>query len=156
MKERVPNCILAAEDSTNFPGVTAPADQGGLGFDLKWNMGWMHDTLEYFQLDPSARTDAYHKLTFSMMYAYNEHYLLPLSHDEGSAWKGDDSAEDERRLRTEIPTGTRHVRLYDAASGKKLNFMGNELGQLYEWSEAGTLDWALAERPFHRFSTACA
>ncbi len=64
LKERVPNCILAAEDSTNFPGVTAPADQGGLGFDLKWNMGWMHDTLEYFQLDPSARTEAYHKLTF--------------------------------------------------------------------------------------------
>jgi len=82
LKERHPNCMLIAEDSTNYPGVTLPADQGGLGFDYKWDLGWMHDTLEYFQLPPECRTEQYHKLTFSMMYFRNERYLLPFSHDE--------------------------------------------------------------------------
>ncbi len=82
LKEKNKNCILIAEDSTNYKDVTAPVDQGGLGFDYKWDMGWMHDTLQYFQTPPTKRTEKYHKLTFSMLYYYNENYLLPFSHDE--------------------------------------------------------------------------
>ena len=148
LKERVPNCILAAEDSTNFPGVTAPADQGGLGFDLKWNMGWMHDTLEYFQLDPSARTEAYHKLTFSMMYAYNEHYLLPLSHDEvvhGKATILQMNGDYERKF----PQARAMYAYMMLHPGKKLNFMGNEIGQFREWDEKREQDWNLLDFPIH-------
>jgi len=135
LKERVPNCILAAEDSTNFPGVTAPADQGGLGFDLKWNMGWMHDTLEYFQLDPSARTEAYHKLTFSMMYAYNEHYLLPLSHDEVVHGKATILQKMNGDYERKFPQARAMYAYMMLHPGKKLNFMGNEIGQFREWDE---------------------
>ena len=155
LKERVPNCILAAEDSTNFPGVTAPADQGGLGFDLKWNMGWMHDTLEYFQLDPSARTEAYHKLTFSMMYAYNEHYLLPLSHDEvvhGKATILQKMNGDYERKFPQARAMYAYMMMYlymFTHPGKKLNFMGNEIGQFREWDEKREQDWNLLDFPIH-------
>ena len=83
LKALHPTAILAAEDSTAWPGVTAPAQEGGLGFDYKWDIGWMHDTLTYFQSPPHQRPGKYHQLTFSMDYFYNERYLLPLSHDEG-------------------------------------------------------------------------
>ena len=145
LKERVPNCILAAEDSTNFPGVTAPADQGGLGFDLKWNMGWMHDTLEYFQLDPSARTEAYHKLTFSMMYAYNEHYLLPLSHDEVVHGKATILQKMNGDYERKFPQARAMYAYMMLHPGKKLNFMGNEIGQFREWEQ----DWNLLDFPIH-------
>lgn len=82
LKERNPGCILIAEDSSNYPDVTLDVDHGGLGFDYKWDMGWMHDTLEYFQAPAEKRSALYHKLTFSMMYYYNDRYLLPFSHDE--------------------------------------------------------------------------
>ena len=149
LKERVPNCILAAEDSTNFPGVTAPADQGGLGFDLKWNMGWMHDTLEYFQLDPSARTDAYHKLTFSMMYAYNEHYLLPLSHDEVVHGKATILQKMNGDYERKFPQARAMYAYMMLHPGKKLNFMGNEIGQFREWDEKREQDWNLLDFPIH-------
>ena len=147
LKERVPNCILAAEDSTNFPGVTAPADQGGLGFDLKWNMGWMHDTLEYFQLDPSARTDAYHKLTFSMMYAYNEHYLLPLSHDEVVHGKATILQKMNGDYERKFPQARAMYAYMMLHPGKKL--MGNEIGQFREWDEKREQDWNLLDFPIH-------
>ena len=149
LKERVPNCILAAEDSTNFPGVTAPADQGGLGFDLKWNMGWMHDTLEYFQLDPSARTEAYHKLTFSMMYAYNEHYLLPLSHDEVVHGKATILQKMNGDYERKFPQARAMYAYMMLHPGKKLNFMGNEIGQFREWDEKREQDWNLLDFPIH-------
>ena len=149
LKERVPNCILAAEDSTNFPGVTAPTDQGGLGFDLKWNMGWMHDTLEYFQLDPSARTDAYHKLTFSMMYAYNEHYLLPLSHDEVVHGKATILQKMNGDYERKFPQARAMYAYMMLHPGKKLNFMGNEIGQFREWDEKREQDWNLLDFPIH-------
>lgn len=152
LKTRHPSALLIAEDSTAYPGVTRPVDEGGLGFDYKWDLGWMHDTLEFCQTQPDLRPRDHGKLLWSMHYFSNEHYLLPLSHDEvvhGKAaivqkmW-GADECDKYAQARVMYLYMFTHP-------GKKLNFMGNELGQLYEWSEAGTLDWALAERPFHRF-----
>ena len=152
LKARHPSALLIAEDSTAYPGVTRPVDEGGLGFDYKWDLGWMHDTLEFCQTQPDLRPRDHGKLLWSMHYFSNEHYLLPLSHDEvvhGKAaivqkmW-GADECDKYAQARVMYLYMFTHP-------GKKLNFMGNELGQLYEWSEAGTLDWALAERPFHRF-----
>ena len=152
LKARHPSALLIAEDSTAYPGVTRPVDEGGLGFDYKWDLGWMHDTLEFCQTQPDLRPRDRGKLLWSMHYFANERYLLPLSHDEvvhGKAsivqkmW-GADEKDKYAQART--------MYLYMFAHpGKKLNFMGNELGQLYEWNEAGTLDGALAERPFHLF-----
>ena len=82
MQQRHPTAILIAEDSTSFPKVTAPVEYGGLGFDYKWDLGWMNDTLDYFKKTPDERRENLGKLTFSMMYAWNEHYILPFSHDE--------------------------------------------------------------------------
>ena len=152
LKARHPSALLIAEDSTAYPGVTRPVDEGGLGFDYKWDLGWMHDTLEFCQTQPDLRPRDHGKLLWSMHYFSNEHYLLPLSHDEvvhGKAaivqkmW-GADECDKYAQARVMYLYMFTHP-------GKKLNFMGNELGQLYEWSEAGTLDWVLAERPFHRF-----
>ena len=152
LKARHPSALLIAEDSTAYPGVTRPVDEGGLGFDYKWDLGWMHDTLEFCQTQPDLRPRDHGKLLWSMHYFGNEHYLLPLSHDEvvhGKAaivqkmW-GADECDKYAQARVMYLYMFTHP-------GKKLNFMGNELGQLYEWSEAGTPDWALAERPFHRF-----
>ena len=152
LKARHPSALLIAEDSTAYPGVTRPVDEGGLGFDYKWDLGWMHDTLEFCQTQPDLRPRDHGKLLWSMHYFSNEHYLLPLSHDEvvhGKAaivqkmW-GSDECDKYAQARVMYLYMFTHP-------GKKLNFMGNELGQLYEWSEASTLDWALAERPFHRF-----
>ena len=152
LKARHPSALLIAEDSTAYPGVTRPVGEGGLGFDYKWDLGWMHDTLEFCQTQPDLRPRDRGKLLWSMHYFANERYLLPLSHDEvvhGKAsivqkmW-GADEKDKYAQART--------MYLYMFAHpGKKLNFMGDELGQLYEWNEAGTLDGALAERPFHLF-----
>ena len=155
LKYMHPNIILAAEDSTAYPKVTAPIEEGGLGFDYKWDMGWMTDTLEYFKLHPYDRRRAYHKLTFSMMYFYSEHFLMPLSHDEVVHGKAtiiqkmhgeyDDKFKQARAL---------YMYMY-AHPGKKLNFMGNEIGQFREWDEKKEQDWNLLEYPmhnkFHRF-----
>ena len=155
LKYMHPNIILAAEDSTAYPKVTAPIEEGGLGFDYKWDMGWMNDTLEYFKLHPYDRRRAYHKLTFSMMYFYSEHFLMPLSHDEVVHGKAtiiqkmhgeyDDKFKQARAL---------YMYMY-AHPGKKLNFMGNEIGQFREWDEKREQDWNLLEYPmhnkFHRF-----
>ena len=130
LKARHPSALLIAEDSTAYPGVTRPVDEGGLGFDYKWDLGWMHDTLEYCQTQPDMRPRDRGKLLWSMHYFANEHYLLPLSHDEvvhGKAaivqkmW-GADEKDKYAQART--------MYLYMFAHpGKKLNFMGNELGQ---------------------------
>lgn len=157
LKARHPSALLIAEDSTAYPGVTRPVDEGGLGFDYKWDLGWMHDTLEFCQTQPDLRPRDHGKLLWSMHYFGNEHYLLPLSHDEVVHGKAAIVQKMWGADRCDKYAQARVMYLYMFTHpGKKLNFMGNELGQLYEWSEAGTLDWALAERPFHRFSTACA
>ncbi len=98
VKAAVPDVMLIAEDSSAFPGVTKSVEAGGLGFDYKWDMGWMNDTLCYFREDTRQRQRDWHKLTFSMHYFYNECFLLPLSHDESCPRKGHDLAADERGI----------------------------------------------------------
>ena len=149
LKERHAGCILAAEDSTNYPNVTRSLDANGLGFDYKWNMGWMNDTLEYFRTAPEYRTRDYHKLTFSMMYAYNEDYLLPFSHDEVVHGKATITQKMSGYYEDKFPQA-RALYLYMMLHpGKKLNFMGNEIGQLREWDEKREQDWELRKYPMH-------
>jgi 1,4-alpha-glucan branching enzyme len=146
---REPGVIMAAEESTAWPGVSRPTYVGGLGFGFKWNMGWMHDTLDYFQRDPVHRRFHHHQLTFSLMYAFSENFMLPLSHDEVVHGKGS--------LLGKMP-GDRWQQLANlralyaymwAHPGKKLLFMGGELAQEQEWSHERSLDWHLLERPEH-------
>ena len=149
IKQRFPNVMLIAEDSTNFLKVTAPVHYDGLGFDYKWDMGWMHDTLDYFATPFGERPNAYGKIVFSMHYFYNELYLLALSHDEvvhgkktiiDKLWGT--YAEKCAQLRTLYFYMYMHP-------GKKLNFMGNEMGHFREWDEKRELDWDLLKYPFH-------
>ena len=144
-----PTAMIIAEDSTAYPKVTAPVEYNGLGFDYKWDLGWMNDTLEYFKISPKERPNHYYKLTFSMEYFYNELFLLPFSHDEvvhGKAtiiqkmW-GDyeDKFKQCRAL---------YMYMY-THPGKKLNFMGNEIAQFREWDEKREQDWQLIKIPLH-------
>ena len=155
LKERHPGILLAAEDSTSFPGVTKDAGRGGLGFDYKWDMGWMNDTLDYFRTDPEYRTRDYHKLTFSMMYYYDENYLLPLSHDEVVHGKATVIQKMNGEYEKKFPQARALYMYMYAHPGKKLNFMGNELAHFREWDEKRELDWNLLSFPlhdgFHRF-----
>lgn len=150
-----PSVMLIAEDSTNFPKVTAPVEYDGLGFDYKWDMGWMNDTLDYFKIHPYDRKFHYHKLSFSMMYFYNEHYLLPFSHDEVVHGKATilQKMWGEYDLKFQ-QAKTLYTYMY-THPGKKLNFMGNEIGQFREWDEEKECDWMLLDYPkhqdFHRF-----
>ncbi|HEY7692042.1 MAG TPA: 1,4-alpha-glucan branching protein GlgB [Gaiellaceae bacterium] len=146
---REPGVLMAAEESTAWPGVSRPVEHGGLGFGLKWNMGWMHDTLAYFARDPVHRRHHHDQLTFSLIYAFSEDFVLPLSHDEVVHGKGSllqkmpgDPWQRRANLRA----------LYGymwAHPGKKLLFMGGELGQQQEWRADGSVDWHLLERPEH-------
>jgi 1,4-alpha-glucan branching enzyme len=146
---RVPGIVTAAEESTAWPGVTTPIHHGGLGFGLKWNMGWMHDSLAYLAHDPIYRQYHHHQMTFSITYAFSENFILPLSHDEVVHGKGSLLAklpgDDGQRLAT--------LRAYFAVMwahpGKKLLFMGGEFGQTTEWSDAEQLDWDLLRQSGH-------
>jgi 1,4-alpha-glucan branching enzyme len=148
--KRVPGVITIAEESTAWPGVSRPTYLGGLGFGFKWNMGWMHDTLEYVSKPPVYRQWHHHQLTFSLVYAFSENFVLPLSHDEVVHGKGS--------LLGKMP-GDRWQQLANlralfafmwAHPGKQLLFMGSEFGQESEWSEARSLDWWLLDLPDHR------
>lgn len=144
-----PGAIMIAEESTAWPGVTAEATTGGLGFGLKWNMGWMNDTLKYLREEPVHRMHHHGLVTFSMMYAFSERFLLPLSHDEvvhekGSLW-GKMPGEDEEKA-----AGVRSLLAYQwTHPGKQLLFMGGEFAQVREWSESRSLDWELLDDPYH-------
>lgn len=149
LKAAHPGIMLIAEDSTSYPGVTAPTENGGLGFDYKWDMGWMNDTLDYFRLHPYDRKAAYHKLTFSMMYFYNEAYLLPLSHDEVVHGKATILQKMNGEYEQKFPQARALYMYMYAHPGKKLNFMGNEFGQIREWDERREQDWELLKFPIH-------
>ena len=141
--------MLIAEDSSTYPGVTRPADQGGLGFDYKWDMGWMHDTLSYFQSDPWERSQKYHQLTFSMQYFYNERYLLPFSHDEVVHGKATILQKMNGDYEKKFPQARALYLYMFLHPGKKLNFMGSEFGQLREWDESREQDWDVLRYPIH-------
>ncbi len=149
MKRLNPGCILVAEDSTNYPDVTRDINNGGLGFDYKWDLGWMHDTLEYFQSRPEDRTDKYHKLTFSMLYFNNENYLLPFSHDEVVHGKATITQKMNGQYDDKFPQARAMYLYMIVHPGKKLNFMGNEIGQLREWDEKREQDWDIRKYPIH-------
>ena len=116
--------ILAAEDSTSFPKVTDPVDQGGLGFDYKWDMGWMNDTLNYFRTAPEYRPENYHKLTFSMMYYYDDRFLLPLSHDEVVHGKATIMQKMSGDYEYKFPQARVSVYVHVCPSGQKAEFYG--------------------------------
>jgi 1,4-alpha-glucan branching enzyme len=142
---REPGIVSAAEESTAWPGVSRPIYLGGLGFGFKWNMGWMHDTLDYFQRDPIHRRFHHHQLTFSLMYAFTENFVLPLSHDEVVHGKGSLYAK-MAGDRWQKLANLRSLYAYMwAHPGKKLLFMGGELAQEVEWSHERSLDWHLLE-----------
>lgn len=149
LKRLNPGCLLAAEDSTNYPDVTKKVEEGGLGFDYKWDMGWMHDTLEYFQTRPEDRTEKYHKLTFSMMYFRNENYMLPFSHDEVVHGKDTIVQKMYGEYEDKFPQARAMYLYMMVHPGKKLNFMGNEIGQFREWDEKREQDWDLRKYPVH-------
>lgn len=149
IKDRIPHALLFAEDSTNYPGVTKPADWGGLGYDYKWDMGFMNDTLNFFRTAPEYRSENYHKLTFSMMYYYNESYILPFSHDENVHGKATILQKMNGQYDDKFPQGKALYLYMYMHPGKKLNFMGGEFGQLREWDEGREQDWDILKYPKH-------
>lgn len=149
LKALHPTALLAAEDSSSYPGVTKSVKDGGLGFDYKWDMGWMHDTLELFQTGPEYRTRDYHKLTFSMQYFYNEKFLLPLSHDEVVHGKATIVQKMYGDYDLKFPQARTLYIYMMTHPGKKLNFMGNEFAQFREWDEKREQDWLLLDYPIH-------
>ena len=149
LKERFPHVLLFAEDSTNFPNVTKPAAWGGLGYDYKWDMGFMNDTLNFFKTDPLFRSGNYHKLTFSMMYFYNESYILPFSHDENVHGKATILQKMNGQYDDKFPQCKALYLYMYMHPGKKLNFMGSEIGQLREWDESREQDWDILKFPKH-------
>lgn len=148
--DRFPDILVIAEESTSYPAVSAPTDMGGLGFGFKWNMGWMNDILDYFCHDPAHRKYHHNSLTFSMLYAFSENYILPLSHDE--------VVHGKRSLLAKMPGDIWHkfanLRLLFlwqwTHPGKKLLFMGGEFGQWAEWFSQASIDWHhIDDEPLH-------
>ena len=149
LKIRHPGVILIAEDSTTYPHDTDPVDAGGLGFDYKWDMGWMNDTLKYFATDPRYRSEIYHKLTFRQSYAGSDHFILPLSHDEVVHGKASIVNKMCDLYEGKFDQARAFYLYMYTLPGKKLTFMGNEIGQLREWDEKRQQDWNMLKYPIH-------
>ena len=147
---RSPGVMTIAEESTAWPGVSRPTHLGGLGFGFKWNMGWMHDSLDYVAHDPVHRGYHHHQMTFSMVYAYAENYLLPISHDEVVHGKGSLLRKMPGDRWQQLANVRAYLGFMWAHPGKQLLFMGAEFAQESEWSEQRSLDWWLLDLPDHR------
>ena len=148
--KRVPGAITIAEESTSWPGVTRPTSDDGLGFGFKWNMGWMHDSLGYVQHEPVHRSYHHDQLTFSLVYAFSENYVLPISHDEVVHGKGSLLRKMPGDRWQQLANLRNYLAFMWAHPGKQLVFMGTEFGQEAEWAESRELDWWLLDHPEHR------
>ncbi len=146
---REPGVVMIAEESTSWPGVTRPTHLGGLGFGLKWNMGWMHDTLAYVEQPPIYRQYHHHQMTFSMVYAYSENFVLPVSHDEVVYGKGSLLRKMPGDRWNQLANLRAYLAFMWSHPGKQLIFMGCEFGQESEWADGRSLDWWLLDQPAH-------
>ncbi len=149
ISERAPGAITIAEESTAWPGVSAPVQNGGLGFSYKWNMGWMHDTLQYLAQDPVHRRWHHSDLTFGLLYAFSERFVLPLSHDEVVYGKGSIYARAPGDSWQKLANLRAYYAFMWTHPGKKLLFMGNEIGQRHEWSHDGEVAWDVLQEHGH-------
>ena len=145
-----PEVIMIAEESTAYPKMTVPTQYDGLGFDYKWNMGWMNDTLSYIKADPIYRQYNHHKLTFQMTYVYSEHHILPLSHDEVVHLKKSLIEKMPGTYEQKFAGLKAYMTYMMTHPGKKLLFMGGEIGQFREWNEANEIDWSVLQFESHK------